>query len=129
MWSCSPQALRFVAAGGANALATYLVYLAMLRYVGYPVAYTTSYVLGIAFSYVANARLVFRTPMSAKSAARFPLVCVFQYLAGMALMWLQIGVGTGITFGAHALRGPPPWARHTGRRRAESRKARAAPPR
>ena len=89
------QLLRFVAVGGANAVATYLIYLLVLKFTGYAVAYTVSYVAGIAISYVANSRLVFRAKMSVGTAARFPLVYLFQYLAGLALLallveWLRI---------------------------------------
>jgi putative flippase GtrA len=80
----------FVALGAANAVATYLIYLALLPFVGYAIAYTISYASGIVISYVANSVAVFRAPMNVKSAIRFPLVYVFQYVAGMALMWLQI---------------------------------------
>jgi putative flippase GtrA len=89
--SSSPaQFARFVAIGATNALATWLVYLALLRWTGYAVAYSVSYVLGIAFAYVANSTLVFRSRMSVRTAAAFPLVYVFQYLAGLALVALQI---------------------------------------
>jgi len=83
---------RFVLVGATNSILTYLIYLALLGVVGYAVAYTISYACGIAFSYVANSVAVFKAPMNAKSALRFPLVYAFQYLAGLGLMWLQIDV-------------------------------------
>lgn len=86
---------RFIAVGAGNAIATYLLYLLLLQFVAYPIAYTLSYVAGIAISYVANSKLVFGSTMSAGSAARFPLVYAFQYVAGMALLamlveWLSV---------------------------------------
>ena len=81
-----------MAVGATNSILTYLIYLALLGPVGYAVAYTISYACGIAFSYVANSVAVFKTQMNVKSAARFPLVYAVQYLAGLALMWLQIEV-------------------------------------
>ena len=83
---------RFVLVGATNTILTYLIYLALLDIVGYAVAYTISYACGIAFSYVANSVAVFKAPMTAKSALRFPLVYAFQYLAGLGLMWLQVDV-------------------------------------
>jgi putative flippase GtrA len=82
--------LRFVLAGAANALATYLLYLALLPFIGYKLAYTVSYVVGIALAYLMNSAFVFRVPMSVRSAARFPLVYVFQYVAGLALVTAQV---------------------------------------
>jgi putative flippase GtrA len=84
------QLARFVLLGGANAVLTWLIYLALLHWTGYALAYTISYVLGIGFSYLANAILVFNAPMTARSAATFPLVYVFQYVAGLALVAAQI---------------------------------------
>jgi putative flippase GtrA len=86
------QFWRFVAVGAANSIVTYLIYLALLQFVGYAVAYTVSYACGIAFSYIANSLAVFRAPMSVKSAVRFPMVYLAQYLLGMALMWLFVDV-------------------------------------
>jgi len=88
--SSAGQAARFVALGGVNAVVTYLIYLALLRWTGYAIAYTVSYVLGIAISYVMNSMVVFRTRMSVRSAAAFPLVYLFQYLVGLALVAAQI---------------------------------------
>ena len=92
---------RFVLLAGTNTILTYLIYLALLGVAGYALAYTISYACGIAFSYVANSVAVFKTPMNASSALRFPLVYVFQYLAGLCLMWLLIDV-----LGVHAWLAP-----------------------
>lgn len=90
-WSSSRgQLARFVALGAANSIATYLIYLALLRFTGYAIAYTVAYAAGIAISYVANAYLVFRTRMSVKSAATYPLVYLFQYVAGLVIISLLI---------------------------------------
>jgi putative flippase GtrA len=88
--SSRAELFRFVVLGAANTIATYLLYLLALQFVGYVMAYTLSYVAGIGMSYAANALVVFRTPMSVKSAAAYPLVYAFQYLAGLALIAIQI---------------------------------------
>ena len=88
--SSRAELARFVAIGAGNAIATYLIYLALLQLVAYPFAYSVSYVAGIAISYVANSMIVFRAPMSLRAALRFPLVYVFQYLAGLALLALLV---------------------------------------
>lgn len=83
---------RFVALGIANSLATYLIYLALLGFIGYALAYTVAYVCGIGISYAANSMLVFRTRMTVRSAATFPLVYVFQYVAGLVIIALLVEV-------------------------------------
>lgn len=88
--SSRSEKVRFLAIGAGNAIATYLLYLLLLRIVPYPVAYSLSYLAGIAISYVANSMLVFRAPMSRASAVRFPLVYVFQYAAGLALLAILV---------------------------------------
>lgn len=83
---------RFLALAVANTVATYLLYLLLLQFTVYAVAYTISYVAGIALSYAANALLVFRSGLSVKTAAAYPLVYVFQYAAGLGIIAVLIEV-------------------------------------
>lgn len=65
---------------------TYVLYLLFLQFMAYQLAYSVVFMLGILISYVLNAGFVFRTPMTLKTLARFPLVYGLQYLLGMGLV-------------------------------------------
>ncbi len=81
---------RFLVAGGANTAITYVLYLAALLLVPYPVAYTLSYVCGIAISYWLTCWFVFRRRMALASALPYPLVYVIQYVWGLVLLSLFV---------------------------------------
>lgn len=83
--------LRFLLSGGVNTVATYAIYLALLRIIGYRAAYTIAYITGILLSYVINRVFVFRTHRGWSSALLFPLVYFAQYLVGLATVWLWVG--------------------------------------
>jgi len=88
--------VRFVIAGGANTIASWLIYVAMLWVMSYPWAYTASYVIGIALAYWVNSVFVFREAMSWKKAFQYPLVYLAQYVLGIGIVsvcveWLGIG--------------------------------------
>lgn len=82
--------LRFLLSGGVNTVATYAIYLALLRIFGYRTAYTIAYITGILLSYVINRVFVFRTHRGWSSALLFPLVYLAQYLVGLATVWLWV---------------------------------------
>ncbi len=84
------QFIRFLAIGGANTLATYIVYLAILRWVSYPFAYTLSMILGIIFAYLGNTIFVFKTAISWSTFLQYPLIYAIQYLMGLALFLIEI---------------------------------------
>lgn len=88
----SAQAIRFVLAGGLNTAVTYLLYLAFLPWIRYELAYVLAYVIGVGFSYLLNARFVFRQPLSLKAAIAFPLVYVIQLGAGSGLLKMLVDV-------------------------------------
>jgi putative flippase GtrA len=76
----------FLVGGGLNTALTWGVYLLLERFVSYQAAYLVAYALGIAFSYVFNARFVFRTALSWRSAMAYPLVYIVQYVAAALLL-------------------------------------------
>src|SRR5258708_5613028 len=80
------QGGRFLGVGLLNTILTYLLYLALLLMLSYPVAYTVSFAVGIAFAAVANAGLVFRTRLGLRSALRFTAVYFANYAAGMSIV-------------------------------------------
>jgi putative flippase GtrA len=84
------EALRFVIAGAINTAVTYAIYLALLPWSGYAVAYTIAYVTGIALSYVLSTWYVFRVRRDLRGLALFPLVYLAQYLIGMLVLSLSV---------------------------------------
>jgi putative flippase GtrA len=86
------QFLRFLATGGINTALTYGLYLLLLPLLGYLVAYSVAYVLGILLSYWLNSVFVFRQPMNWRSLVRFPLVYVVQYIFTGVLLWIGVDV-------------------------------------
>lgn len=86
------EALRFLVAGGVNTIVAYATYLVLLHWMRYEVAYAIGYTVGIIVSYVLNALFVFRQPMHARSATRFPLVYVAQFLASLLLLRFAVEV-------------------------------------
>ncbi|MDR5834607.1 GtrA family protein [Caballeronia sp. LZ034LL] len=88
----SAAPVRFLLSGGLNTLATYLIYLALVRVLQYQVAYTVTYVIGIVLSYFLNALWVFRSRPTARTALMFPVAYLGQYLVGVALLSVCVSV-------------------------------------
>ncbi len=89
----SGEPRRFLIAGAVNTIATYLLYLALVRSLTYPIAYSASYLAGILLSFALNSRYVFRRPATWAAFFRYPLVYVVQYALGMAILWLCLTAG------------------------------------
>ena len=83
---------RFLISGGVNTALTYLIYLALIPFMAYTLAYSASYVAGIVIAYVINTRFVFQARMQARSALLYPLVYVAQYVAGVVLLALLVEI-------------------------------------
>ena len=88
-------AFRFVIAGAVNTVLTYALYLVLLGWMGYALAYTLSYVAGIGLSLLLHARYVFNASITPRSMVLYPLLYLGQYLIGLAIMsaavnWLDI---------------------------------------
>lgn len=81
---------RFLLAGAANTLLTYLLYLLLLEFLTYLLAYSITYCTGIALSYFMNVYLVFKQRASFASFVKFPIVYVIQYSLGAAILWLLV---------------------------------------
>jgi putative flippase GtrA len=84
--------VRFLIVGSLNTILTYALFLLLSSVLHYSLAYTISYLAGIAFSYVLAATYVFGTGLAVQSALRFPLVYVLQYLYGLAALFVLIDV-------------------------------------
>ncbi len=81
---------RFLVMGGANTLVAYAVYLVLLNWMRYEIAYTIGYAIGIAMAYVLSSTFVFRQPFRRRSAMRFPFVYVAQFLVSFALLRVAV---------------------------------------
>jgi len=88
--SIAGEFIRFLVMGGANTLVAYAVYLLLLNWMRYELAYTIGYAVGIAMAYVLSAGFVFRQPLRRRSATRFPLIYVVQFLVSFALLRIAV---------------------------------------
>lgn len=89
--------LRFLTGGAINTGFSYLIYLVLIKYFIYHLAYAIAYTGGIMFAYWFNSRFVFDVPISLKRFFLYPLVYVIQYtssaiLLGFLVDVLQLGV-------------------------------------
>lgn len=86
MKSIKGEALRFLIAGGVNTVLTYLLYLALLNVVTYPLAFTLSFLMGIAFAFVIYSLFVFKTPFTWRKVIQYPMLYAIQYGGGLVLL-------------------------------------------
>ena len=84
------EGVRFLLAGALNTAATYAIYLLLLSVVGYTLAYSVAFLIGIFIAYGMNSRYVFRVTTSLRTFALFPLVYVAQYLVGIAVLRIAV---------------------------------------
>lgn len=87
----SGQVLRYVFVGGLNTAITYGLYIILLSWLGYQLAYVLSYVVGIVFSYFLNAKAVFKVRTSLLKLFLFSFVYVLQLGVGTVLMYILVG--------------------------------------
>lgn len=84
------EGVRFLVTGCINTALTWLIYLAALSVVGYSLAYTFAYAIGIVIAYVFGVGYVFRTSPTLKGFLIFPMVYLAQYLAGLGILWVAV---------------------------------------
>ncbi|MBX3692217.1 GtrA family protein [Dokdonella sp.] len=82
--------LRFLVMGGANTIVAYAIYLLLLNWMRYELAYTIGYAVGIAMAYVLSSTFVFRQPFKRRSALRFPFVYIAQFLVSFVLLRIAV---------------------------------------
>lgn len=83
----SSSFVRFLISGGINTGATFAVYLVLLHFVAYKLAYSIAYIFGIILAFLINRFFVFRTHRGWQSFMLFPFVYLAQYLVSMAIVW------------------------------------------
>lgn len=84
------EIIRFLIVGATNTITSYLIYLTLLHFTHYNIAYSISYVFGVIQSYLLNSYYVFKVKPSLKKALSFPLVYIMQYGLGLILLHIII---------------------------------------
>ena len=85
------EVLRYGAAGGVNTVATYALYLGLLRLVDYRLAYALAFVAGIGLSFLLLRHLVFARPGKRHSLAWLAASQVLQLGLGLAVVQAWVG--------------------------------------
>lgn len=88
--------VRFLMVGFLNTLVTYLLYVGLLLFFSYNLAYSCAYVGGIVFSYYLNVLFVFKEKVSWKSFLRFPFIYILQYGCSIGMINVLV-IYVGIT--------------------------------
>jgi putative flippase GtrA len=86
----SKNFLKFLLAGGLNTLITYLIYLLLILYFQYNLAYGIAYLLGIISSYLMNSLFVFKEKLSIKKIIQFPLVYLIQFMISIVFLYIFV---------------------------------------
>ncbi|MNW45059.1 GtrA-like protein [compost metagenome] len=82
--------IKFVISGVLNTVATYLIYLMLLVFLEYSLAYTVSYLSGIFISYYLNTLFVFKEKISFKTFLKYPIVYVVQYTINLIMIFVLV---------------------------------------
>lgn len=91
--------IRFVISGVINTGSTYIIYLILLAFWEYKIAYTISYISGIFISYYLNTIFVFQEKISFRKFLKFPVVYIAQYLINLLFIYLlvdKMGLSTAL---------------------------------
>ena len=84
---------RFLLSGACNTLASYALYLVLLRSFSHGVAYTLAYAAGIALAYVLFRHFVYEAPGGHWRMAGVVFAYAIQYVAGLACVTLWVAAG------------------------------------
>lgn len=82
--------LKFVISGVVNTAATYIMYLLLLLFMNYSIAYTVSYLSGIVISFYLNTIFVFKEKVTFVKFLKFPIVYVVQYLINLIMIFALV---------------------------------------
>lgn len=81
---------RYLLTGGLNTCLTYGIYLLSLQFTEYRTAFSISFIVGIFFSYILNAKFVFKVRFTFKDLAGYHLIYLAHYFAGFLLLQFQV---------------------------------------
>lgn len=84
--------LRFLIAGTANTVLTYILYLSLLDIAGHQVSYAISFTAGILISYILGRIFVFKKHQGYRSAIMLPFVYILQYAVGATMLWILVDI-------------------------------------
>ena len=80
----------FIICGIINTGTTYLIYLLLLIYFHYQIAYLTSYISGIILSYFLNLFIVFKEKSTFRKFLQYPFIYLIQYVIGTVLLYFFV---------------------------------------
>jgi putative flippase GtrA len=86
----SQETRRFVVAGGLNTIFGYFLYLALLIFFDYYIAYTVSFFASIIIAFFINGCYVFKTRILWKRIAHYPVLYILQYFVGLIFIFILI---------------------------------------
>lgn len=78
--------IRFLVGGGINTAFTYGIYLILMLFIHYQIAYLIAYVTGVIFAYWFNAVIVFKVTLSWKGLCSYPIIYIIQYVISAFLL-------------------------------------------
>lgn len=84
------QVVGFFFVSGGRTFLSYGVYLAVLPFASYVIAFTLSYVAGFIFSLAANTRYVFGSAITRRRIVRYAAIYVASYLTALVLLTAAI---------------------------------------
>lgn len=79
------QGIRYLVSGAANSVLTFALYQLLIIIVPYQLAYTLSFVAGIAFAARVNAQYVFSSRLTSNTALRFGAFYLLLYVFGLSI--------------------------------------------
>ena len=82
--------LRFVAVGALNTALTYGLYVALVHFMHYQLAYALAYVAGIVLQFVLHSRFVFRVPLRWANMLGYPPIHFVMYGFGALLLHVLV---------------------------------------
>ncbi|UZF94452.1 GtrA family protein [Bosea sp. NBC_00550] len=84
------QFKRFLFSGALNTAVTYLLFLVLLRFTSYRIAYTVTYACGILIAFIFNSYFVFRREYTVRMGFAVIFTYAVQYLYGIVVLALLV---------------------------------------
>lgn len=86
----SPRVTKFLLSGGANTLATYILYLWLLNWLPYQLSFSIAFACGIVLAYLLARYVVFQRPAGLMGPVWVLLIYLIQYVLGLGLVTLWV---------------------------------------